>query len=76
MTTANQLRTAIKTCAKRVTENEPNTDLRAKLFVARLSGSMEILGETELDQILWALLGHQVASNGAPINSPEAPRSA
>ena len=58
MTTAAKLRQAIECCARdalRIESDEPG--LRARSFVARLSGSMCVLGERDLDRVLCELIG-------------------
>lgn len=57
MSTAAELRDAIKTAVTLATEHETdNADRRARCFVACLSGSLAYLGEAELQQIVWALI--------------------
>lgn len=56
MSTAANLREAIKGCAATATAEHPfDTDGRLNSFVARLSGMMERLGEHELDAVLYSL---------------------
>jgi hypothetical protein len=55
--TAAILRKFILECAREATTAEPtDTDARLHSFVAKLSGSMEGLGERELDAALWNLM--------------------
>lgn len=59
MTTAATLRSAIARCASQASEDAPaSCDLRLAVFVARLSGCMESLGDHELDAMLWGLFDH------------------
>lgn len=51
------LRKAIIDCAAKATAAEPtNTDARLHSFLARMSATMECLGERELDAVLWNLM--------------------
>jgi len=51
------LRKAILDCAHQATTVEPtDTDARLHSFIAKLSGTMEGLGERELDAALWNLM--------------------
>lgn len=51
------LRKAILDCAHQATAAEPvDTDRRLHSFIAKLSGTMEGLGERELDAVLWNLM--------------------
>jgi hypothetical protein len=51
------LRKAILECAHQATVAEPlDTDRRLHCFIAKLSGTMEGLGERELDAALWNLM--------------------
>ena len=51
------LRKAIIDCAHQATAAEPlDTDRRLHSFIAKLSGTMEGLGERELDAVLWNLM--------------------
>lgn len=60
MTTAAQLRAAILRCAANAIVDEPaDIGARARMFVARLSGAFDVLGETELDRTLTQLIGRQ-----------------
>ena len=56
MITVAAIRTAIANCAAQASTDAP-TDavLRVTAFVARLSGSMESLGDHELDAMIWGL---------------------
>lgn len=64
MITAAALRDAIKRCAANAAKDAPaDEERRVMNFVARLSASMESLGDHELDAMLWGLL-----------DSPEPPR--
>ena len=57
MITVATLRTAIARCAAQASQDAPaDADLRTASFVARLSGSMESLGDHELDAMIWGLL--------------------
>ena len=56
MITVAAIRTAIATCVARASEDAPaDVDMRVTAFVARLSGSMESLGDHELDAMIWGL---------------------
>lgn len=58
MSTVSQLRTAIKLAATHATEDAPDkADDRARCFIESLTGSMNAMNETMLEQILLALLG-------------------
>jgi hypothetical protein len=55
--TANKLREAILRCAAEAQREEgKDTDARLHCFIAKLSGSMECLGEVDLDHALWDLM--------------------
>ena len=55
--TAAALRDAIKRCVANASKDAPvDEDRRLASFVARLSASMESLGDHELDAMLWGLL--------------------
>lgn len=55
--TVSALRKAILNCAAQATVAEPlDTDRRLHSFIAKLSGTMEGLGERELDAVLWNLM--------------------
>lgn len=57
MITVASLRTAIANCVAQANKDAPtDADLRVTSFVARLSGSMESLGDHELDAMIWGLL--------------------
>jgi len=57
MTTVASFRAAIKRCAANATTDAPaDEERRLANFVARLSASMESLGDHELDAMLWGLL--------------------
>ena len=57
MTTAAKLREAMLHCASEATKAEPtNVEYRLHSFIARLSGTMEAMGERDLDETLWGLL--------------------
>ena len=61
------LRKAILDCAHQANLAEPHdSDRRLHSFIAKLSGTMEGLGERELDAVLWNLM----ASNPAPTTVP------
>lgn len=56
MITLAALRTAIATCVAQASADAPtDAELRVTAFVARLSGSMESLGDHELDAMIWGL---------------------
>jgi hypothetical protein len=70
MTTADQLRRALKSSAERAMTAEPvDLDKRARCFIASLSGSMEHLQEVDLDKTLWALLEQGSAISSTPKGS-------
>lgn len=55
--TVSALRKAVLDCAHQATAAEPlDTDRRLHSFIAKLSGTMEGLGERELDAALWNLM--------------------
>jgi hypothetical protein len=55
--TVDQLREAILRCATEAqAEEKTDTDARLHSFIAKLSGSMECLGEVEMDHALWDLM--------------------
>lgn len=55
--TAAALRAAIVRCAANASKDAPaDEERRLANFVARLSASMESLGDHELDAMLWGLL--------------------
>lgn len=57
MMSAAAFRDAIKRCAANATKDAPaDEERRLTNFVARLSASMESLGDHELDAMLWGLL--------------------
>jgi len=57
MTTATKLRNTLLRCAREATAAEPNSvEYRLHAFIAKLSGSMEGMGELELDAALWQML--------------------
>ena len=57
MITGATFRSAIARCASLASQDAPaDADLRVASFVARLSGSMESLGDHELDAMIWGLL--------------------
>ena len=54
MITVAAIRTAIANCVAQASADAPtDAELRVTAFVARLSGSMESLGDHELDAMLW-----------------------
>jgi hypothetical protein len=56
MITVASLRTAIANCVAQASTDAPtDAELRVAAFVARLSGSMESLGDHELDAMIWGL---------------------
>lgn len=59
-------RTAIANSAAQASQDAPaDADLRLAAFVARLSGSMESLGDHELDAMIWGLLDMPPAARTA-----------
>lgn len=55
--TVSSLRAAVIDCAVQATAAEPiDTDRRLHSFIAKLSGTMEGLGEREMDAALWNLM--------------------
>lgn len=55
--TVASLRKAIIDCAHQATTAEPaDSDRRLHSFIAKLSGTMDGLGERELDAVLWNLM--------------------
>lgn len=55
-TTVHGLRKAIIDCAADATTAEPvDRDRRLLSFMARMSATMEIIGERELDAVIWNL---------------------
>lgn len=57
MIPASAFRDAIKRCAANASKDAPaDEERRLANFVARLSASMESLGDHELDAMLWGLL--------------------
>lgn len=72
MATAAQLRAAILDCAAKAIAAEPtNTEARLHSFIARLSPTMEHLGEPELDAALWALFETAPAVLPATLDTAE-----
>ena len=56
MITVAAIRTAIANCVTQASADAPtDAELRVTSFVARLSGSMESLGDHELDAMIWGL---------------------
>lgn len=56
MITVAAIRTAIANCVAQASVDAPSdAELRVTAFVARLSGSMESLGDHELDAMIWGL---------------------
>jgi len=56
MITVAAIRTAISNCVAQASADAPtDAELRVTAFVARLSGSMESLGDHELDAMIWGL---------------------
>lgn len=56
-TSVERLREAVLRCATEAQSEEKNdTDARLHCFVAKLSGCMETLGESEMDHALWDLM--------------------
>jgi len=69
-TTANSLRKAILDCALQASRAEPHdSDRRLHSFIAKLSGTMEGLGERELDTVLWNLMA-TTQTPSAPVAAP------
>lgn len=69
MATAAALRKAILQDALAATRSYPeNVEARLHSFIARLSGSMEGLGERDLDTALWKLFETPTAP-GAPVKA-------
>jgi len=61
------LRKAILDCALQATRAEPHdSDRRLHSFIAKLSGTMEGLGERELDAVLWNLMETKVTPSHQP----------
>lgn len=59
MSTVAALRTAIADCVAKASADAPaDCDRRLAIFIARLSGSMETLGEHEIDTMLCGLFDH------------------
>jgi hypothetical protein len=70
MTTAIQFRRAILECATSATTAEPrNTEARLHSFIAKLSATMDGLGEPEVDKALWALFESRPAAAPATVQS-------
>lgn len=56
MITVAAIRTTIAKCVAEARADAPtDAELRVTAFVARLSGSMESLGDHELDAMIWGL---------------------
>lgn len=56
-TSVERLREAVLRCATEAqSEEKTDTDARLHCFVAKLSGCMETLGESEMDHALWDLM--------------------
>jgi hypothetical protein len=56
MITVAAIRMAIANCVAQASADAPSdAELRVTAFVARLSGSMESLGDHELDAMIWGL---------------------
>lgn len=73
MTTAAAFRAAIKRCAANATADAPaDEERRPANFIARLSASMESLGDHELDALFWGLLdqGPPSSLGGAAMPNP------
>jgi len=59
VSTVAALRTAIADCVAKASADAPaDCDRRLAIFIARLSGSMETLGEHEIDAMLCGLFDH------------------
>ncbi len=66
MTTVAKLRATILRCATEAAKEEPRSvEYRLHAFIAKLSGSMESMGENELDKVLWSLF-----ANAEPAAAP------
>lgn len=73
MITVAALRTAIARCVTQASTDAPtDAELRVTAFVARLSGSMESLGDHELDAMIWGLfdMPPQPRLCAAPVLNP------
>jgi len=73
MITVAAIRTAIANCVAQASTDAPtDAELRVTSFVARLSGSMESLGDHELDAMIWGLfdMPHQPRLGVAPVLNP------
>ena len=73
MITVAAIRTAIANCVAQASKDAPtDADLRVTSFVARLSGSMESLGDHELDAMIWGLfdMPPQPRLCAAPVLNP------
>ncbi len=65
--TIDSLRKAILDCALQASRAEPDdSDRRLHSFIAKLSGTMEGLGERELDSALWNLMATTPAASKEP----------
>lgn len=61
------MRKAILDCAHQATAAEPvDTDRRLHSFIAKLSGTMEHMGERELDAVLWNLMSTKADRQPTP----------
>jgi len=59
VSTVAALRTAIADCVAKASSDAPaDCERRLAIFIARLSGSMESLGEHEIDAMLCGLFDH------------------
>lgn len=67
MATAKDIRTALVLSASGAMRDEPsNLEMRARMFIARLCGSMSAMGDEEMAAELRAVLGRPRApSDGA-----------
>lgn len=73
MITIAAFRSAIASSAAKAAQDAPaDADLRLAAFVARLSGSMESLGDHELDAMLLGLLDQVPAEQRAMSPNPVA----
>ena len=73
MITVASLRTAIANCVAQASADAPtDAELRVTAFVARLSVSMESLGDHELDAMIWGLfdMPHPTQLCPAPALNP------
>jgi len=73
MTTVAKLRETILRCAREAKKAEPNNvEYRLHSFIAKLSGSLEGMGELDLDAALWQLLETKPAPCPLAVSQPVA----